>query len=137
GIDGEMTFLANGGTEVKRILISAKSGHVTPAMVRELRGTVEREEAAIGILVTLNPPTAEMEREAVRAGWYKSPMWEKRFRRLQIITAEQLTTGVRPDLPSGAKSGMPASAKVTPTVDIAQEALDLALVAPPVATRVA
>lgn len=131
GIDGEMTFLANGGTEVKRILISAKSGHVTPAMVRELRGTIEREDAAIGILVTINPPSPEMEREAVKAGWYKSPMWEKRFRRLQIITAEELTKGERGDVPSGAKSGMPTSTRVTPVVDPSQEALNLDFDAPP------
>lgn len=126
GIDGEMTFLANGGTDVKRILISAKSGHVTPAMVRELRGIIEREDAAIGVLVTLNPPSAEMETEAVKAGWYKSPMWDKKFRRLQIITAEALTKGTRPDLPSGSKSGMPASAKVTIAADPAQLGLAVA-----------
>lgn len=114
GIDGEMTFLANGGTEVKRILISVKSGHVNSAMVRELRGTIERENAAIGIFVTLLPPTREMQTEAVKAGWYKSPLWEgRKFRRLQIVTAEELTKGHRPDLPSGARSGMPQASKVT------------------------
>jgi len=37
--------------------------------VRDLRGVIEREKAAIGILVSLQPPTGPMEAEAASAGF--------------------------------------------------------------------
>jgi hypothetical protein len=39
--------------EMQTVLVSVKSGHVNSAMVRDLKGTVEREKAAIGLFVTL------------------------------------------------------------------------------------
>lgn len=123
GIDGELTFTDDGGSEVRRILISVKSGGVGPGMVRDLRGTIERESAAIGIFVTLSPPSAQMEQEAVKAGWYDSPLWGKKFRRLQIVTAEDLLAGRRGDLPPSSVSGMPKAGRVRQNADQQQLAL--------------
>lgn len=49
--------------KTKQIVLSVKAGHVKPEFVRELRGVVEREEAAIGVLLTLHPPTLAMRKE--------------------------------------------------------------------------
>ncbi len=68
-------------------------------MMRELRGTVEREKAAVGILLLAHEPTRGMVSEAASAGMYT---WEgKSFPKLQIVTAEQIIAGVQPDLPRG------------------------------------
>ena len=41
--------------------------------VRDLRGVVEREQVALGVLLTLNAPTKAMRTEAASAGFYASP----------------------------------------------------------------
>ena len=46
---------------------------------RDLRGTVEREQAAMGVSITLEPATAAMEKEAVSAGFDHSPDWAPRL----------------------------------------------------------
>lgn len=54
GIDGQLSFQEGGpGSEHKRVLISVKSGGVNSGDVRDLRGVVEREKAAMGLLITL------------------------------------------------------------------------------------
>ena len=53
-------------------------------------GTVEREKAAIGVFVTLGKPTRDMKREAVSAGIYHSPGWNRDYPKIQILTTEQL-----------------------------------------------
>jgi site-specific DNA-methyltransferase (adenine-specific) len=62
--------------------------------VRELISVVEREKAAIGVLISLAMPTRAMEREAPAAGLFESP-YEK-VPKLQIITLAELFQGVRP-----------------------------------------
>ena len=72
--------------------VQVKSGKVNAAHVRELRGTVERDGAALGAFITLKPPTRPMLKEAASAGFYVSPHYGK-FPRLQILTAEGLLGG--------------------------------------------
>lgn len=110
GIDGEMTFQERGG-QVKSVLISVKSGGSLLGDVRDLRGTMERDKAAIGVLVTMDRPTRPMQDEAVKAGFYESEMRGRKYRRLQLITAEDLIEGRLPDLPHGTTSGMAQAAK--------------------------
>lgn len=61
--------------------------------VGELRGTIEREGAAIGVYITLEEPTRPMRQEAVSAGYYTSPDWGRDYPRLQILTIEELLRG--------------------------------------------
>ncbi|MDP4021543.1 DNA methyltransferase [Methylobacterium sp. NEAU 140] len=98
GIDGQMTFQEGGpGSEHRRVLISVKSGGVDAGDVRDLAGAVQREKAAMGWLVTLEPITRPMQREAADAGFYVSP-WGA-HPRLQIRTVEQLLDGRAFDAP--------------------------------------
>jgi hypothetical protein len=54
-----------------------------------LKGTVEREKASMGILITLDPPTKEMKIEAVSAGVYESELFKKSFPKIQIISVKE------------------------------------------------
>lgn len=100
GIDG-IRWVRTGprGTDVEQVIVSVKGGdNVTSGMVRDLKGTVERENAAAGLFVTLAEPTREMQREAAAAGLFETSFG--RHPKLQIITIQQLLAGIRPDLPS-------------------------------------
>ncbi len=100
GIDGKITFTEANG-RLQTILVSVKSGHVNPGMVRDLRGAVEREQAAIGVFLTLEEPTAGMRQEAVQAGRYRSELWNRDYPHIQIITIRELLDGGKqPDLPA-------------------------------------
>jgi hypothetical protein len=60
--------------------------------VRDLRGTIEREAAEIGVFLCIEPPTKPMLKEAAEAGFYDSPAGGK-YPRVQILTVEGLMNG--------------------------------------------
>ena len=98
GIDGRIYFHDCNGGKTKQIIISVKAGKLHAPYVRDLRGVVEREQAAMGVLLTLHEPTPKMRTEAASAGLYKSP-WGQ-YPRLQIVTVGELLAGGRLDAPS-------------------------------------
>lgn len=100
GIDGQIFFRTPTGSKIEKVVLSVKAGrNLNPAMVRDLRGTLEREGAAIGVLLLAHEPTRGMLQEAREAGAY---VWEGRtFPRLQILTAAQVISGERPQWPAG------------------------------------
>jgi len=91
GIDGLIRFLEREGEPARTIVVQVKSGKVSSRDIRDLVGVLDREKAVIGIFITLQPPTRDMLKEAVSAGFYKS-QWGN-FPRLQILTVEDLLTG--------------------------------------------
>ena len=100
GIDGKLYFHDESDpTKTKQLISSVKSGHLKPEYVRDLRGVIEREKAQIGVLLTLQDPTPAMRREAASAGFYHSPGWNTDHPRLQILTAGELLSGKRVDMP--------------------------------------
>jgi DNA modification methylase len=106
GIDG-LIFFQDEAKGHKKVVVSVKGGdHVNVAMVRDLAHVVAREKADIGLFVTLGAPTKPMMVEAVKEGYYTSPMTGKAFPRLQILTIEGLLHGTEralyPDLSQGA-----------------------------------
>jgi site-specific DNA-methyltransferase (adenine-specific) len=60
---------------------------------------MEREKSPIGLFVTLEHPTYEMEKEALETGYYDSPTWGKKYPKIQILTIEKLLSGEKPELP--------------------------------------
>jgi|WetSurMetagenome_2_1015567.scaffolds.fasta_scaffold30356_2 site-specific DNA-methyltransferase (adenine-specific) len=102
GVDGAITFIDDASHKGKRIIVQVKSGHVGSAQIRDLVGTVKAENAAIGVFLTLEPVTKEMELAAVKEGYYDSPGWGTRHRRIQILTVEQLLAGAQVDMPASA-----------------------------------
>jgi site-specific DNA-methyltransferase (adenine-specific) len=99
GIDGAILFTDDAGGKPKRVLVQVKSGHVKLGNIRDLCGVVEREKAAIGIFITLEPPTEPMCREAITAGYYHSPGWNKDYPKIQLLTVEELMQGKKVEMP--------------------------------------
>jgi len=97
GIDGRIYFHEGDSSDVKQIIISVKAGHTHRAHVHELRGVVDREEAVIGVLISMQDTTKPMREEAATAGFYTSP-WGK-HPRLQLLTVEELLAGNGIDCP--------------------------------------
>lgn len=98
GIDGYIYF-HDEPQKTKKIVIQVKSGHVNPGQIRDLRGVIEREKAQIGVFITFQEPTQGMRTEAVSAGFYRSPGWNKDYSRIQILTIKELLEGKRIDYP--------------------------------------
>jgi hypothetical protein len=67
--------------------------------LRDLHGVLDRESAPIAVLISLEPPTKDMTTEAISSGYYNSPIWQRDFPRLQILTIEDLLNGYKPELP--------------------------------------
>jgi site-specific DNA-methyltransferase (adenine-specific) len=100
GIDGVINFIDDSTGKPKRVLIQVKSGHVKSGDIRDLRGTVEREGAAIGVFITLEAKTSEMTKEATTAGFYHSPGWNQDYPKIQILTIAELLQGTEIKMPS-------------------------------------
>jgi site-specific DNA-methyltransferase (adenine-specific) len=99
GIDGFVNFVDDASGKPKRVLVQVKSGHVKSGDIRDLVGTVQRENAAIGVFVTLEEPTKPMKQEAWEAGFYHSPGWGQDFPRIQILTIAELLRGAGIKMP--------------------------------------
>jgi site-specific DNA-methyltransferase (adenine-specific) len=69
------------------------------AHIRDLGQVIKRENAAIGVFITLEAPTKPMLTEATEKGFYHSPGWNKDYPRLQILTVEGILAGKQVDLP--------------------------------------
>jgi site-specific DNA-methyltransferase (adenine-specific) len=98
GIDGTIPFI-EGATNLKRVIVSVKAGHIEPAYVQQLKGVIEGQGAPMGVLVTLREPTRAMRTEAVSAGSYHSDFWNRDYPRIQLITAAELLAGKRVEMP--------------------------------------
>ena len=78
-----------------------KGGHVSSPQVRALRGVIEREDAAIGVFITLEDSTKDMRKEAAEAGfWQTKSVSQAKHPRLQILTIEDLLAGKKIDMPA-------------------------------------
>ncbi len=109
GIDGYVRF-QDADKIWRHGVISVKGGeNVNPAMVRDLKGTMERDKAELGLFLTLTPPSKEMTKEAASAGFYETG--GQRVPRVQIITAENLLEGKKPQTPFGFSEGYKAAAE--------------------------
>lgn len=98
GVDGRLYFHDEGsGGKTKQVVFSVKAGNVNVSHIRDLRGVLAREDAEIGVLLTMHPSTQPMRGEAASAGTYESP-WG-RHPKIQILTVEQLLNGARIDMP--------------------------------------
>jgi hypothetical protein len=106
GIDG-IIFFQDDNKSAKKIIVSVKGGeHVTRTMLADLKNSVDREHAHLGFFVTLAEPTEPMNKEAVSAGFYESPIG-KSFPKIQILTIEGLLSGRQsPQYPDLSRGGL-------------------------------
>jgi len=84
GIDGNIYF-----AKTARAIVSVKAGeNISVQMIRDLRGVIEREQAEIGVFLTLNEPKKTMIAEAAAAGQYHMEGFAP-VPRIQIVTIEE------------------------------------------------
>lgn len=103
GVDGRLIFHEKVGGKTREVIISVKAGRVSVRDVRDLHGVVEREDAEIGLLITMNEPTQPMRTETAAADFYHSGSegvgtWGK-HPRIQLLTVTELLEGNRIDMP--------------------------------------
>jgi site-specific DNA-methyltransferase (adenine-specific) len=99
GVDGLIYFRDDESGISKKVVVQVKSGHVGAAQIRDLKGVLEREKAALALFLTLEEPTRPMKEEAATAGFYQAQHFKANIPRIQIFTIEELLTGKRPELP--------------------------------------
>jgi DNA modification methylase len=104
GIDGYLYYtrnaLGSGKAGTAAAIISVKAGrNVGVAMVRDLRGVLEREKADLGIFVCVTLPTRDMLREAAAAGIWTDPATGLDYPRVQLFTLAELFRGQLPLVP--------------------------------------
>ena len=100
GVDGYINFFDDNSGKAKQIIVQIKSGHVNRGMIATLKGDMDREDAAIGIFITLEEPTEPMRQEAIACGFYEpESLPGNQYPKMQIFTIEQLLEDVKPQYP--------------------------------------
>ena len=101
GIDGIYYFQERDG--IKKAIIQVKGGkNIKRDIIATLHGDMEREKAALGLLITIHEPTRDMQIETVDAGFYESDLWQTKYPKIQIKTVKQLLEGKGTGLPPSA-----------------------------------
>jgi site-specific DNA-methyltransferase (adenine-specific) len=101
GIDGQILFRDDPkAAKPEQIIIQVKGGKTGVKDVRDLRGVLDREKAAIGILISLQAATGPMETEAASVGFYEHKTNQQKFPRLQLRTVKELMAGKGIERPS-------------------------------------
>jgi len=101
GVDGVVRFAIDKDMTAGRVVVSVKGGkQLNPSMVRDLRGTVESQNAEMGALITLREPTRGMKDEARKSGSFVSPISGRSYPRIQIVTVTELFAGKAVDMPT-------------------------------------
>ena len=86
-------------TEKGYCICQGWGGFVSVPMIRDLAHVVEREQAKIGVFLTLTPPTSPMQVEATKAGFYDTA-YHGKVAKIQIFTiAEIFKHGKKPHIP--------------------------------------
>ena len=100
GVDGYINFFDDNTGKAKRIIVQVKSGHVRRDMIATLKGDMARENAEIGLFITLESPTRPMIQEAAAAGIYTPVQFPNHdYPRVQILIIEDLLSGVQAEVP--------------------------------------
>ena len=100
GVDGFINFFDDNTGKAKRIIVQVKSGQVRRDMIATLKGDMARENAEIGLFITLEAPTRPMIQEAAAAGIYTPGQIPNHdYPRVQILTIEDLLSGVQAEVP--------------------------------------
>ena len=109
GIDGRIYFpLAADAPDLDSMLVEVKGGrNVGIAVLRELRGVPERDEAAMAGLIVLHPPS---DRQRANFGSFMAQAgtvsaYGRTFDRMQLLTVAEILDGNRFDTPAAAARG--------------------------------
>jgi hypothetical protein len=89
GIDG-IAYFTGDKDEPEKIILQVKSGKANSSDIRDLQGTMTRESAALGVFITLNKPTKDMNKEAKEAGIYQSRFMSQPTDKIRIVTIQEI-----------------------------------------------
>lgn len=99
GIDA-IAYFKTGRDDNAKIVFQVKSGGVKRGDIATLRGDMGREQAALAILVTLEPPSGPMMKEAKAAGQYKHAEMGRSYDKISIVTVREIVEeGKRLEIP--------------------------------------
>ncbi len=99
GIDGVIYFVDGPRRTPQKVVIQVKGGHVSAPQVRDLKGVVEREKAALGLFISLEAPTGPMRSEAASGGFFHSDLWQREYPKIQLRTVSEMMAGQGFDMP--------------------------------------
>ena len=99
-VDGEIIFVDDETMTAKRCIVEVTTGSSKKHFDAFLH---HAGEAEIGVYVTLVKPTSGMVGAAKEAGVYHSPGWGMDYRRIQILTIDDLFGGTRASIPPAYK----------------------------------
>ena len=103
GIDGIAYMVDSneqGENEIKPIIFSVKSNQtLSPSVIRDLNGTIERENAAMGYLITLYPMN-NLVKESKDYGVYKNKLTGMDYKRIEVININEILEGKRLNVPT-------------------------------------
>ena len=99
GIDGVIYFVDGPRRTPQKVVIQVKGGRVSSPQIRDLKGVVEREKAALGLFISLDDSTRDMRTEEAGGGFYHSELWQRDFPKIQIRTIADLLADRGFDLP--------------------------------------
>ncbi len=99
GIDARAYFMADASNNAK-IIFQVKSGSVKRGDIAALHGDMERETAALAVLITLEDPSYPMIHEAKSVGQYTHQNMGRTYDRISIVTIKEIVeSGKRLDIP--------------------------------------
>jgi DNA modification methylase len=104
GIDGLILFrehvsFNNPTPHLRKVIVQVKGGGTGRKDIATLKGDMDREEAPMGVLITLTEPTSEMKREAALAGEYHYSS-SIQFPKVQILSIKEWFDGRNIKLPT-------------------------------------
>lgn len=118
GIDGIAYITHNHEREIKKVIFSVKSNvKLSPAVLRELNGAVEREYAAVGILLTLYP-MPNLVKDGNQYGLYFSEFNRRDYQKIQVVCVDDIFNGAFMALPNVEKVVKKAEQKITEQKDL-------------------
>jgi hypothetical protein len=102
GIDG-IAFMIdreNNDNVLKQVIFSVKSDKKPlVSYIRDLNGTIEREKAAMGYLLTLYPAD-NLVKESMKYGVYKNKLLDKDFPKIQVVSIQELLKNEKMPIPA-------------------------------------
>lgn len=102
GVDGIILFKEKvdySNPKLRKIIVQVKGGGTNRGDVARLKGDLEREDAPMGILITLKDATTEMKREAALSGEYQYTHATS-FPRIQLLSIREWFEGKELKLPA-------------------------------------
>lgn len=101
GIDGRIIFFDDPKSATgEEIILQVKGGNLKADDVRALGFVVQREQAAMGVLISVAEPTDKMYADAAAAGYYAHKLTDQKYPRLQLRTVKELMEGKGIERPS-------------------------------------